>query len=157
MDPLPNVNKACSMILSAEKKMELHHLFPDINDNTTMMTRTQNFDRDGSRRDGFGRGYWRGRDRSGRGRRNYKRMGNEEKANQHCDYCNMNGHTRSTCFKIHGYPYWYKNLKEQKAKISHQNGRTVVNMADTPLDLDEERHDMKEKTISQTTSMSDLI
>ncbi|KAL2491417.1 Uncharacterized protein Adt_27045 [Abeliophyllum distichum] len=81
----------------------------------------------------------------------------EEKACQHCDYCNMNGHTRSACFKIHGYPDWYKNLKEQKAKISNQNGRAVVNMADTPLDLDEDRHDMKDKTISQSTNISDLI
>ncbi|KAL2512529.1 Uncharacterized protein Adt_18129 [Abeliophyllum distichum] len=95
-------------------------------------------------------------------------MGNEEKVGQHCDYCNMNGHTRSTCFKmnghtkstcfkIHEYPDWYKNLKEQKAKISNQNGRAMANMADTPLDLDEERHHIKDKTISQTTSMLDLI
>ncbi|KAL2466545.1 Uncharacterized protein Adt_42396 [Abeliophyllum distichum] len=134
MDPLPNVNKAYSMILRVEKHRDVHHLFPEINDNTAMMTRTHNFDRDGSGRGGFGRGYLGGRDGSGRGKGNYKRMGNEEKVNQHCDYCNM-----STCFKIHGYPDWYKNLKEQKAKISHQNGRTMVNMVDTPLDLDEER------------------
>lgn len=28
-----------------------------------------------------------------------------------CTYCNTSGHTRETCFKIHGYPYWFSELK----------------------------------------------
>ena len=48
----------------------------------------------------------------------------------------MNGHTMATCFRIHGYPDWYKNLKEQKAQIfKHPNATNVTH--DTRLDNEE--------------------
>ncbi|XP_058003885.1 uncharacterized protein LOC131180568 [Hevea brasiliensis] len=28
---------------------------------------------------------------------------------RHCDYCNLDGHTREGCFKLIGYPDWFKN------------------------------------------------
>ncbi|KAL0431495.1 UNVERIFIED_CONTAM: Retrovirus-related Pol polyprotein from transposon RE2 [Sesamum radiatum] len=40
----------------------------------------------------------------------------EDKRNHYCDYCEKTGHTRDTCFKIHGTPDWYKELTEQRRK-----------------------------------------
>ena len=31
-----------------------------------------------------------------------------------CTYCGNPKHTRETCFKVHGYPEWWKDLKERK-------------------------------------------
>ena len=46
---------------------------------------------------------------------------------RHCDYCNIDGHVKETCFRLHGYPDWYKDY----------NARTyVANMANTPLTID---------------------
>ncbi|KAF7836927.1 Cysteine-rich RLK (receptor-like protein kinase) 8 [Senna tora] len=36
------------------------------------------------------------------------------KNDKQCNYCNGNGHTRDTCFKLHGVPDWYKELKDSK-------------------------------------------
>ncbi|KAL0457958.1 UNVERIFIED_CONTAM: Retrovirus-related Pol polyprotein from transposon RE2 [Sesamum latifolium] len=33
-----------------------------------------------------------------------------------CDHCQKNGHTKETCFKIHGTPDWYKDLADKKRK-----------------------------------------
>ncbi|KAL0285671.1 UNVERIFIED_CONTAM: Retrovirus-related Pol polyprotein from transposon RE1 [Sesamum angustifolium] len=31
-----------------------------------------------------------------------------------CDLCHKSGHSKDSCFKLHGIPDWYKNLPEQK-------------------------------------------
>lgn len=38
----------------------------------------------------------------------------QRKETMHCEHCGMTGHTMSTCFKIHGYPEWYKELKQNR-------------------------------------------
>ncbi|KAL0388059.1 UNVERIFIED_CONTAM: hypothetical protein Sradi_2687700 [Sesamum radiatum] len=40
----------------------------------------------------------------------------EDKRSQYCDHCERKGHTRETCFKLHGTPDWYKELAEQRRK-----------------------------------------
>ena len=53
----------------------------------------------------------------------------------------MKGHLKDTCFKIHGYPEWYKELKAQQRGSS---SKVVANMVDTPLDLIiDEKHNYK--------------
>lgn len=47
----------------------------------------------------------------------------EKKAKMICDYCKETGHEIHICFKIHGYPNWYKKMKEER-------GKHVANMAD---------------------------
>lgn len=45
----------------------------------------------------------------------------------------MDRHIQDNYFKIHGYPNWYKNLNEQKAKNS-SGSRQVANVAETLFD-----------------------
>lgn len=59
----------------------------------------------------------------------------EKKANQngmdrHCDHCGVDGHMKDTCFKLHGYPDWYNDLKNKKSKNS---AKFHSNFADTQL------------------------
>ncbi|KAJ0031969.1 hypothetical protein Pint_13682 [Pistacia integerrima] len=58
-----------------------------------------------------------------------------KKSERHCDFYNNDGHTKETCFKLHGYPDWYKDLKEQKGKTQH---KTYASMSDTPLEVEKE-------------------
>uniref|UniRef100_A0A2C9W101 Uncharacterized protein n=1 Tax=Manihot esculenta TaxID=3983 RepID=A0A2C9W101_MANES len=44
-------------------------------------------------------------------------------------YCNMPGHTKEICFKLQGYPDWYKDLK----KKGKQRENATAHVADTPL------------------------
>ncbi|KAK6131182.1 hypothetical protein DH2020_035069 [Rehmannia glutinosa] len=60
---------------------------------------------------------------SGRGR-GFPRRTREEKAKLFCSHCQDHGHEKSECFKLHGYPDWYKKFKEQRS-------RSVVNHVDT--------------------------
>ncbi|EEF29139.1 conserved hypothetical protein [Ricinus communis] len=64
----------------------------------------------------------------------------------HYDFCDMDGHVQDTCFRLHEYPEWYKELKEQRAKSTR--GKALTNMANTPLELEDEygRSDIKETT-----------
>ncbi|KAK6116061.1 hypothetical protein DH2020_008330 [Rehmannia glutinosa] len=39
----------------------------------------------------------------------------EEKAKLVCEHCGYNGHEMKECFKLHGYPDWYKELKDQRS------------------------------------------
>lgn len=41
-------------------------------------------------------------------KREYKKLRMEKLAKK-CDYCGMRGHTKEECFKIVGYPEWFKN------------------------------------------------
>ncbi|KAL0364197.1 UNVERIFIED_CONTAM: Retrovirus-related Pol polyprotein from transposon RE2 [Sesamum angustifolium] len=41
---------------------------------------------------------------------------------QFCEHCAKSGHTKDTCFKIHGTPDWYKDLVEQKRKDGNGSG-----------------------------------
>lgn len=63
---------------------------------------------------GRGRGRERGRRRASSGGRGTGRTAaNNDKEYLHCEHCSMARHTYDNCFKLHGYPDWYKNLKEQ--------------------------------------------
>lgn len=43
-----------------------------------------------------------------------KRLTKEERAKLKCTHCQVNGHEAHQCFKLHGYPDWYKRLKENR-------------------------------------------
>ncbi|KAF7830598.1 uncharacterized protein G2W53_012931 [Senna tora] len=43
------------------------------------------------------------------------KKGPASKKDKYCTHCNVNGHTKETCFKLHGYPDWFKELKEKRA------------------------------------------
>ncbi|KAK6150364.1 hypothetical protein DH2020_015296 [Rehmannia glutinosa] len=120
MDPLPDVDKAYSMVLRVEKQRNIHLIYPDNSDTVAMSTRINTFGRRG-----IGRGMidWNADKRSasnalnnGRGR-GYLRRSKEEKAKLVCEHCSMTGHEISECFKLHGYPDWFKQLREDRGRM----------------------------------------
>ncbi|KAL0390458.1 UNVERIFIED_CONTAM: Retrovirus-related Pol polyprotein from transposon RE2 [Sesamum calycinum] len=46
----------------------------------------------------------------------YRGKGVIDKKSQTCSHCGRIGHTKESCFKLHGVPDWYKQLKDQKVK-----------------------------------------
>lgn len=62
----------------------------------------------------------------------YKR----QKLDRKCDYCNVKGHTMDVCFKLHGYPDWYKEYKEKMG--DHKAVANSANQMETPFDFDHE-------------------
>ncbi|XP_075101027.1 uncharacterized protein LOC142176720 [Nicotiana tabacum] len=84
MSPIPSVNKAYSMVVSEESQRNMGKPAQtlDMGDNTTLFTNKGGMT--------IGNTY--------KPRRN----------NLFCDYCNYKGHTRETCYKIHGYPNDFK-------------------------------------------------
>ncbi|XP_011083380.1 uncharacterized protein LOC105165922 [Sesamum indicum] len=94
MDPIPTVNKAYSMILRVEKQREVSMEGTEHVDNLAMQVR------------GGGR-----KEFTPRQQRNYT-----DKRGLHCSNCDRPGHTRDTCFKLHGTPEWYKELMEKRKR-----------------------------------------
>ena len=114
MNPLPNVNKAYSMVLRVEKQRQVQMSFIDNTGNSVMFVRSQNFKKNRASRGIFKKKYAR------------------KKSDKHYDYCNTNGHVRDTCFKLHGYLDWFRQLQEQKEKVP---SKLTANVIDTPLDV----------------------
>ncbi|GAV80218.1 UBN2_3 domain-containing protein [Cephalotus follicularis] len=63
-----------------------------------------------------------------------------------CDYCNLSGHTKETCYKLVGYPSWHKLYKGKKGdsfffnqrftKGGEQNKRHMVNNSISETETD---------------------
>lgn len=118
LDPLPTVNKAYSMVLRVEKQKQVVTNSPEAGEYNAMMTQTKtNYAAKG----------FVGKDSPGGSRQQgYKpRLSKEEKARLRCEHCKGMGHEISECFKLHGYPDWFKKLKEQKRNEQ-------ANMANSP-------------------------
>ncbi|KAL0391906.1 UNVERIFIED_CONTAM: Retrovirus-related Pol polyprotein from transposon RE1 [Sesamum radiatum] len=98
MEPLPSVNKAYSMVQRVEKQRKLNLLTNEIPEGVALNAR------------------WsgpRGRDQK---QENFRKRDIMDKKSQFCSHCDKSGHTRETCFKLHGYPEWYKTMQEQKKR-----------------------------------------
>ncbi|KAL0320385.1 UNVERIFIED_CONTAM: Retrovirus-related Pol polyprotein from transposon RE2 [Sesamum radiatum] len=52
--------------------------------------------------------------RQGPIRRGQRRQPFVDKRSLFCDHCRRTGHTKEACFKLNGYPKWYKNLQDQR-------------------------------------------
>ncbi|KAK9143019.1 hypothetical protein Syun_012419 [Stephania yunnanensis] len=50
-----------------------------------------------------------------------------------CDHCKAKRHTKETCFKLHGFPDWYK--KDLDKKQMSNNSKSFVNLMESPLDV----------------------
>ncbi|KAF7841340.1 putative ribonuclease H-like domain-containing protein [Senna tora] len=122
LDPLPSVNKAFSMVVRQETQKEVNLAFKNV-ESSAMMARAGS-----SRNENFGR------------RTDDKKT---NKNTKFCDHCNQNSHTREGCFKIIGFPDWYKDLKEQKKKAGKRNVAANA-VANTPMKLpkDKEKIDL---------------
>ncbi|KAF7810293.1 uncharacterized protein G2W53_037036 [Senna tora] len=74
----------------------------------------------------------------------FARRSDDKKADKnakYCDHCNQSGHTREACFKIIGFPDWYKNLKEQKKKAGKRNV-TANAVADTLMEFAKDKENI---------------
>ncbi|KAL0382041.1 UNVERIFIED_CONTAM: Retrovirus-related Pol polyprotein from transposon RE2 [Sesamum calycinum] len=106
MDPFPSVNKAYSMVLRVERQRMVHTQNGDSAENVALQTkwldnRGNNGPRNGSQN--LNRGGFRGKITT-------------DKRSQVCGNCGRTGHTKDTCFKLHGVPDWYRELKDQKRR-----------------------------------------
>ncbi|KAF7840478.1 uncharacterized protein G2W53_002776 [Senna tora] len=61
-----------------------------------------------------------------------------EKMAKYCDHCQQNGHTRDACFKLIGYPEWFKDLREQR-KRNGKRASSANMVTETPIDLPKEK------------------
>ncbi|KAF7814664.1 metal tolerance protein C4 isoform X2 [Senna tora] len=97
LDPLPSVNKAYSMVMRVEKQRQINMGILNGNENVVaLMTNA-----------------YQGKNERDKGGFNKKKE--QSKRDKYCEHCRTTGHTKDTCFKIHGYPDWFKELREKRA------------------------------------------
>ncbi|KAL0291224.1 UNVERIFIED_CONTAM: hypothetical protein Sangu_2540700 [Sesamum angustifolium] len=117
LDPLPNVNKAYSMVLRVERQREVNLGFAETGDNVAMQARSC--------------------DGKGPGPKNYlKKKGPTDKRNLVCGHYNKPGHSKETCFKIHGVPDWYRDLNDQRKKNGGSGRAYTINDSEQQSSVD---------------------
>ncbi|KAF7841255.1 Retrovirus-related Pol polyprotein from transposon RE1 [Senna tora] len=120
LDPMPIANKAYNMDLQLERQREVNMTYGASNSGVTpseslevaMIAKIRK--NDGERR----------------------RESKEEKYSKYCEHCHMNGHVKESCFKLQGYPDWYKELKKRNG--TGKKGQIVATtVAESPLDVED--------------------
>ena len=102
MDPLPTVNKAYSMVVKFESQREILGAMNDNSESLALLNKAQ--------------------------AQNLSRPRRPEVKKGHCTFCNMDGHTREGCFKLIGYPDWFKG-KNKAGTQSFKGSRSTRIMA----------------------------
>ncbi|KAL0333139.1 UNVERIFIED_CONTAM: hypothetical protein Scaly_2215400 [Sesamum calycinum] len=125
-EPLPSVNRVYSIILRVERQRQVHLDVIVRHDGAVM--HAENFEK---RKEG----------------NNFRRKGAVDKRSLKCEHCDEFSHDKSTCFKLHGVPDWYKELGDQKRK-SNAGHRAYAIQQGTEL---------KEVTKDNTTCVSDMV
>ncbi|KAL0281785.1 UNVERIFIED_CONTAM: hypothetical protein Sradi_7287200, partial [Sesamum radiatum] len=77
-----------------------------------------------------------------------RRRGQIDKRLQYCSHCKRNGHTRESCFKLTGYPEWYKNLMDQRKNAGGSTSRAY--------NVDVERSSQRSVSVIES-DLSDLV
>ncbi|VFQ89445.1 unnamed protein product [Cuscuta campestris] len=132
IDPLPSANKTCSMVQQVERQKSITgvqglglELAACINNEGTD---TQNMAMYVNKGNG---------QRSG----NFN-TSDPRRARKYCDHCKEAGHFKEQCFKIVGYPEWYKGAKGKRIQQNYGASKFAGNTtaqpqdtcSDTPLD-----------------------
>ncbi|KAF7814260.1 uncharacterized protein G2W53_028229 [Senna tora] len=111
LDPKPSVSKAFSMVAQMEAEREVKMtISSSVTDVGALLVRSSKIDVDqkGSKK-------------------------KDSKKDRYCEHCNISGHAKDTCFKLHGYPDWYKEKKAGSSKKQQHN--VVANVeVDNPLE-----------------------
>lgn len=132
LDPLPTVSKAFSMVQRVEKQRSVQvDLVSNTEGNVLMVKGTQYSNTKGGN--------------------NSKK--NQRKEDKVCEHCKATGHEKDTCFKLHGYPDWYKQLKKNKAAAS---GKGYAHMAVYPFE-EEDVERRKDTKHSWSPAMAELV
>ncbi|KAL0412816.1 UNVERIFIED_CONTAM: Retrovirus-related Pol polyprotein from transposon RE1 [Sesamum radiatum] len=96
LDPLPSVNKAYSMVLRVERQRRVNLEYADTGENHAMNIKNMEY-------------------KLNTGNKTFqKRRFVMDKKQMICEHCTKPGHSKESCFKLHGVPEWYKDLNEQK-------------------------------------------
>lgn len=111
MDPLPNLSRAFHLVQQAEKQKHIQESVQEFKE-ADMSAFSVNKMNNGS---------------------GQKRDFKKQKMNKLCDHCGMRGHLKDECFKLVGYPEWYKNPKP-KGVMRHAANITKQEEQETPLD-----------------------
>ncbi|KAF7835972.1 uncharacterized protein G2W53_010831 [Senna tora] len=95
LDPLPSANKAFHMVLTDEAQREIHLTYSNgVEGSNALLAKTNQGKSDPNA---------------------YGKRKDQAKKDKFCEHCNTNGHTKETCFKLHGYLEWFKELREKRA------------------------------------------
>ncbi|KAF7826643.1 uncharacterized protein G2W53_017807 [Senna tora] len=62
-----------------------------------------------------------------------RRETKEEKYSKYCEHCHLNGYLKEACFKLQGYPDWYKELKKRNGN-NKKPSKMAANVVDSPLE-----------------------
>ena len=126
LDPLPSLSKVCSMVLKVEKQRMANMMKKNHIKMTALLSKTYG---SSNRQTNDARGILQSRFGNGNGitqsypaskgsikRGNFQNFDGapQHKDHLHCEHCGMTRHTMASCFKIHGYPDWYKALKTSR-------------------------------------------
>lgn len=105
MEPLPNVSKVYSLVLQDEDQRKVATHTSTFGESAMMANKpSQPASNRTQAQKNFGSGFRR------------PRLSKEERRNLRCSHCGVNGHEARECFKLHGIPDWFKELKEQKIR-----------------------------------------
>ncbi|KAL0405758.1 UNVERIFIED_CONTAM: Retrovirus-related Pol polyprotein from transposon RE2 [Sesamum latifolium] len=85
---------------------------------------------------------------------NFRRRGAVDKRGLKCEHCNRLGHDKTTCFKLHGVPDWYKELNDQRKKNT-TGGKAIFAVHNAKRKVQHE--EKKEEKASVSDVMMELM
>lgn len=107
MDPIPSISKVFSLISQEERQRSVGQHLDHKNNSESMAFAVK-----GNRNN----------NQFIRRERNYKKDSTRERP--YCNHCNIQGHTKDRCYKLHGYPPGYRH---NKPKVDFTNSSTNTN------------------------------
>ncbi|KAL0318781.1 UNVERIFIED_CONTAM: hypothetical protein Sangu_2034300 [Sesamum angustifolium] len=128
MDPLPVVDKAYSLVFRVESQRQGQMHIEEANTNAALLAKNMDVTREV--------------------KQFQKKKTFVDKKNQFCVHCNKSGHSRNACFKLHGYPEWFKEYSEQRKK---NIGETKALLAKC------ENNRVQKPRIANTESISNML
>ncbi|XP_019228108.1 PREDICTED: uncharacterized protein LOC109209314 [Nicotiana attenuata] len=115
--PLPNLNQAYAMIVNIEShRISGKGAYAESNEVAMMSNKMYT---------GGYNGGGQSNAISNNSNGSYKPRNTAGKSTVWCDYCKYKGHTRENCFKLHGYPYDFKN--KRRGGAPHAQANSAVN------------------------------
>lgn len=121
-DPLPTVNRAFYLVQQIEKQRVITGS-GSVDQEVNALNASKN----------FGKADW-------NAKAEWKAEQKRIKMEKLCSFCRKKGHTRDQCFKLIGYPDWFKGDKQEKVAASVMD---IAGVFDSPLET--EIQDDKEK------------
>lgn len=109
MEPLPSIDKAYSMIAQVEDQKSIQEMQGEGRGQMALYAQRQMV-YSGPK---YGYQHKEGLKRDGSGQME-RRISKDEKRKLRCSHCKASGHEAHECFKLHGYPEWYKKYKDTK-------------------------------------------